>query len=182
MAGKTFWVPGPWRGRLGIGPRPRGGEWLSDETRAWREAGIDVVVSLLEPGEEVDLDLTGEAAASAAMGLAFRAFPIPDRGVPRSCEAVAELAARLVEALHSGQAVVVHCRQGVGRSAMVAAAALIAGGLDAQTTVDRIRVARGLDVPETPSQRQWISEFAAWWSRTGAVRQRRSTGVASRRA
>jgi uncharacterized membrane protein len=65
---------------------------------------------------------------------------------------------------------------------MVAAAALIAGGLDAQTTVDRIRVARGLDVPETPSQRQWISEFAAWWSRTGAVRQRRSTGVASRRA
>jgi protein-tyrosine phosphatase len=121
-------------------------------------------VSLLEPGEEVDLDLTGEAAASAAMGLAFRAFPIPDRGVPRSCEAVAELAARLVEALHSGQAVVVHCRQGVGRSALVAAAALIAGGLDAQTTVDR------------------ISEFAAWWSRTGAVRQRRSTGVASRRA
>ena len=48
MPTKVFWVDGPWRGRLGILPRPRGGDWLRDETMAWREAGLDVVVSLLE--------------------------------------------------------------------------------------------------------------------------------------
>lgn len=79
---KVFWVPGPWRGKLGILPRPRGGDWLGDETKAWREVRIDVVVSLLEPGEQVQLALEGEAAAATASGVEFRPFPIPDRGVP----------------------------------------------------------------------------------------------------
>ena len=141
MSAKIFWIPGPWRGRLGIAPRPRGADWLGDETRAWRETGIDVVVSLLEPDEEAELDLTGESASSRASGLSFRAFPIPDRGVPSSREAVAELADQLVDHLHSGKTVAVHCRQGIGRSAMMVAAALITGGLDAETAVNAIRTA-----------------------------------------
>ena len=71
MHTKAFWVAGPWRGRLGIVPRPRGTEWLDDETRAWREAGIDVVVSLLEPAEEADLGLASESASATASGLSF---------------------------------------------------------------------------------------------------------------
>jgi hypothetical protein len=44
----VFWVDGPWPGRLGIEPRPRGcGGRLINEAIAWRAAGIDVVVSLL---------------------------------------------------------------------------------------------------------------------------------------
>lgn len=164
MAAKIFWIPGPWPGRLAIVPRPRGAEWLNDETGAWREAGIDVVVSLLEPGEEVDLDLSGESTSARASGLAFRALPIPDRGVPSSRRAVAELVDQIVDALRSGKTVAVHCRQGLGRSTMMAAAALIAGGLDAETAINAIRQSRGPDVPETPAQRQWISDFSAWWS------------------
>ena len=45
-------VDGPWPGRLAIVPRPRGGDWLEDEVRAWREAGVDIVVSALEADEE----------------------------------------------------------------------------------------------------------------------------------
>jgi protein-tyrosine phosphatase len=162
-------------------PRPRGAEWLGDEIRAWREAGIDLVVSLLEADEEVALDLAGEAAASRAQGLAFRAFPIPDRGVPKSHEAVAALTEQLMDALRSDKTVAVHCRQGVGRSALIVAAALIAGGLDAQMAVDTVRRSRGLDVPETAAQRQWISDFAAWWSRAvAAPHQRVSTGAPHR--
>ena len=101
MGAKVFWITGPWRGRLGIVPRPRGAEWLDDETRAWREAGIDVVVSLLEPDEEAELALTGESASSAASGLEFRSFPIPDCGVPDSREAAARLVDRIVDALHA---------------------------------------------------------------------------------
>ena len=84
MPTKVFWVSGPWPGRLGILPRPRGGDWLRDETMAWREAGLDVVVSLLEPEEAEQLVLEDEAAAAAASGIAFHLFPIPDRGTPAS--------------------------------------------------------------------------------------------------
>ena len=181
MGAKVFWIAGPWRGRLGIVPRPRGGEWLDDETRAWREAGIDVVVSLLEPSEEADLDLTGESASATASGLDFRPFPIPDLGVPKSREAMAELADQIVAALGSGKTVTVHCRQGIGRSALMAAAALISGGLNAETAVGVIRQSRGLEVPETPMQQRWISDFSSWLSSKRAAQQHAADGV-SRRA
>jgi len=181
MASQVFWIPGPWRGRLGIVPRPRGAEWLDDEIRAWREASIDVLVSLLEPGEEADFDLTGESSSSKAGGVDFRSFPIPDRGVPKSREAMAELADQIVDALRSGKTVAVHCRQGIGRSAMIAAAALISGGLNADTAVNTIRQSRGLDVPETPAQRQWISDFSSWLSSRRAAQQQHPADGASRR-
>ena len=48
MSPDLYWIVGPWRGRLAIAARPRGGDWLDDELSGWRQAGIDVVVSLLE--------------------------------------------------------------------------------------------------------------------------------------
>jgi len=138
-------------------------------------------VSLLEPGEAADLKLTGEAASSAASGLAFRGFPIPDRSVPRSREAVAQFAEQMVEALRSGKTVVVHCRQSIGRSSMVIAAALISAGVDAESAVAAIRQSRGLDVPETPAQRQWISDFAAWLSAGRIAQQQHAADDSSRR-
>jgi predicted protein tyrosine phosphatase len=159
---KVFWISGPWQGRLGIVPRPRGGEWLDDETRGWREAGLDVIVSLLEPQEEAELALAGESASSTATGLEFRSFPIPDRGVPISRESAAQLASQIVDALHAGKNVALHCRQGIGRSALVAAVALISAGQDATTALQRIRHSRGLEVPETNAQRQWVLDFASW--------------------
>ena len=51
MTPDLFWIVGPWRGRLAIAARPRGGDWLEDEITGWRLAGIDIVVSLLESHE-----------------------------------------------------------------------------------------------------------------------------------
>src|SRR5687768_1697602 len=98
MQANVFWITGPWQGRLGVVLRPRGGDWLRDETTAWREAGIDDVVSLLEPEEEKELALEGEAVAAAASEVGFTAFPIPDRSVPPSQELVADLANRTLTA------------------------------------------------------------------------------------
>ena len=172
MGAKVFWIAGPWQGRLGIVPRPRGADWLDHETRAWREAGIDIVVSLLEPKEEAELALAGESASSAASGLEFRCFPIPDRSVPNSREAVAQLVDQIVDALHAGKSVALHCRQGIGRSAMVAAAALISSGQTAETAIKTIRRARELEVPETHAQRQWISDFSSWLADKRAAQPR----------
>jgi protein-tyrosine phosphatase len=69
---------------------------------------------------------------------------------------------QIVEALNAGKSVALHCRQGIGRSAMIAAAALISGGQDADTAISTIRRSRGLEVPETHAQRKWISDFSSW--------------------
>jgi protein-tyrosine phosphatase len=162
MQAKVFWVAGPWRGRLGILPRPRGGDWLADEAAAWRAAGIDMVVSLLESDEEAQLVPEGEAAAAATNSIEFRAFPIPDRGVPASRESVAELADDIVSALDSGKNVAVHCRQGIGRSGMIVGGVLVAAGEDVPTALGTIKESRGLDVPETEEQQRWLREFSSW--------------------
>jgi protein-tyrosine phosphatase len=169
MPAKVFWVSGPWRGRLGILPRPRGGEWLGDETTAWREAGIDVVVSLLEPEEEAQLALEGEGDAATVSGIAFRSFPIPDRGVPTTPESVAELANEIIDALKAGRNVAVHCRQGIGRSGMIVGGVLVASGKDLTAALKAIKESRGLEVPETEEQRRWLGDFASWLAGTHAA-------------
>jgi protein-tyrosine phosphatase len=171
MRANVFWVSGSWPGRLGILTRPRGGDWLGDETRAWREAGVDVVVSLLEPEEEAQLVLAGEAAAAAASGVEFRPFPIPDRGVPTSRESVAALARGIVDALESGRSVGVHCRQGIGRSALIVGGVLVAAGQNPNSALKTIEESRGLEVPETDEQRQWLRDFASWLASTRAAQQ-----------
>ena len=169
MQANVFWVAGPWRGKLGILPRPRGGDWLGDETAAWREANIDIVVSLLEPDEEAQLVLEGEAAAAAASGVDFRPFPIPDRGVPASRESVADLAGEIVDALDMGKNVAVHCRQGIGRSGMIVGGVLVAAGKDLAAALKTIKESRGLEVPETDEQRQWLRDFSSWLNSTQAA-------------
>ena len=153
-------INGPWKGRLAIIPRPRGGDWLEDEVRAWREAGLDVVVSLLTRDEIADLDLDQEANYSAAHDLQFLQFPIPDLGVPSSREAAFDLLGKLDEALAAGKSVALHCRQGIGRSGLIAASLLVLSGLDPQMAFQHVSAARGLPVPETSEQRDWVIEFA----------------------
>jgi protein-tyrosine phosphatase len=180
MPANVFWIAGPWRGRLGILPRPRGGDWLSDEIAAWRAAGIDIVVSLLEPEEESQLVWEGEAAAAAASGIDFRPFPIPDRGVPESRESVAEPADDIVEALDLGKNVAVHCRQGIGRSGLIVGGVLVAAGRDVPTALKTIKESRGLDVPETEEQQHWLREFSSWSATQRAAHQ--AVAAAERRA
>jgi hypothetical protein len=45
--------------------RPRGNDWLSDEMNGLREAGTNVLVSMLTADEAKELDLQGEAEPEA---------------------------------------------------------------------------------------------------------------------
>src|ERR1035441_4990133 len=149
-----FWIPGPWRGRLAIIPRPRGGDWLEDEASGWRRAGIDIVVSLLENEEAAQLELLSEPDAAGANSIRFISFPIPDRGVPASTPAALSLMADLADALDRGENVAVHCRQSVGRAGLIAAGVLTTAGMNPQHAIDAFSSARGLTVPETSEQRE----------------------------
>ena len=159
MTPDLFWIPGPWRGQLAIAARPRGGGWLEDEAGGLRRAGIDVVVSLLEEDEAAQLNLAGEAEALEANGLRFMSFSIPDRGVPASMPDAMSLISAISAALDVGKNVAVHCRQGVGRSGLIAAGVLASSGLDPQRAIEIVSSARRQTVPETPGQRSWVQRL-----------------------
>jgi protein-tyrosine phosphatase len=160
MRTKFHWIEGPWLGRLAISSRPRGGDWLEDEVRSWQQAGLDVIVSLLTGDEITDWELAQEEKLCQAHGLQFFAFPIVDRGVPSSRQAALDFVRKLEEALTEGKNLLIHCRQGIGRSALLAASLLVLSGMDPETAFRRLSAARGVSVPETPEQRKWVMDFA----------------------
>ena len=108
MSTELSWVQAPWKGKLAIAPRPRGGDWLEDEIEAWRRLGITAVVSLLTPEEESELDLVEESAQAQSKGLGFLSLAIPDREVPASETEVTAMVARIHEILASGRSAVIH--------------------------------------------------------------------------
>jgi protein-tyrosine phosphatase len=160
MRTKLYWIEGPWRGRLAIMPRPRGGDWLEDEIQSWRRSGVDMVVSLLTVEEQTELNLRDEESLCRANSIEFVSFPIVDRSVPSSAEAFLEHLIKLAEQLANGQNIAVHCRQGIGRAALVAICLLTVSGMEPAAAIERVSAARGCVVPETPEQLQWITDFA----------------------
>ena len=119
-----FWIAGPWRGRLAISTRPRGGDWLEDDVRGWRRAGIDVVVSLLESDEASQLRLLDESKAADANGISFIHFRSRIVACRLPCLRLSHSLATVSSALGEGRNVAVHCRQGIGRSGLIAAGIL----------------------------------------------------------
>jgi len=117
-------------------------------------------VSLLMPAEHKDLHLDGEASACRRHGMRFRSLPIPDMGVPQSATALKKLVSEISGELNSGKTVVVHCRQGVGRSSMVAASVLASFGEDADHAFQRVEQSRGCPVPGTAEQANWVRKLA----------------------
>jgi protein-tyrosine phosphatase len=147
-------------GRLSTMARPGGGDWLADELHALRRRGVDVLVCALTDPELADLELTGEAQAARAAGLAFVRIPIPDRGVPDR-QAVQPALDALVAELAAGRHVVVHCRYGIGRASLLAGALLVREGWDPEQAWAELTRAREYTVPDTDQQRIWLAGLNA---------------------
>jgi protein-tyrosine phosphatase len=143
-------------GRLSTMAKPRSDDWLDDELRALRRAGVDVLVSALPDAERRELDLAREAEAAQRAGLEFVVIPIADRSVP-DLDAVLPRLRELVARLQAGGHVACHCRFGIGRASLLAAALLVLEGVDPQEAWRRLARARGLRVPDTEEQRRWIA-------------------------
>ncbi len=158
---ELHWVKGPWRGKLALAARPRGGDWLKDELAGWKVAGVDTAVSLLTADEERELQLQDESREAEAQGIAFLSLPIQDRQVPDSESSLNSMLNRVDEVLSSGKNVLVHCRQGIGRTGLIAACLLINKGMDPDAALELLSAVRGVAVPETQEQRNWIDRYAA---------------------
>jgi len=160
MPKEIYWLGGPWPGKLAVAPRPRGGDWLKEDIAGWRRSGINAVLSLLTPDEEKDLDLRDEAGEVRAQGMEFSSFPIADRQIPKSEAKWSEVLERVDRDLSTGKNVLVHCRQGIGRSGMVGACLLVRKGMSPGAAIESVSAVRGISVPETAEQRDWIDHYA----------------------
>jgi protein-tyrosine phosphatase len=92
--------------------------------------------------------------------MTFISFPIEDRQVPPSAASVAELVHKMKVSLDAGKHVIVHCRQGIGRTGLIAACLLAESGMETGAALDLLSAARGLPIPETMEQKAWVERFA----------------------
>lgn len=158
MSADIYWINDLGAGRLAVLGRPRAGDWLVDEIADWKAAGLTDVVSLLEDHEIRELDLLREAAEVENVGLMFERFAIPDRGVPASLETARALWSRLAAKITDGRSVGIHCRAGIGRSGLIAAGVLVYLGVAESQAWQRVSTARGVPVPDTEAQREWLRQ------------------------
>jgi protein-tyrosine phosphatase len=140
-------------------PRPRGDEWLADEIAGWRSEGLSTVVSLLQAHEVRELGLSLEDTLCRSAGIEWITFPIVDRGVPESRRDTARLVDKLCSLIASGAAVAIHCRAGIGRSALVAGCVLLRLGVPETEVFARISRVRGVSCPDTLAQIEWCTGF-----------------------
>tara|TARA_R110002072_G_scaffold10767_2_gene49874 strand:+ start:492 stop:935 length:444 start_codon:yes stop_codon:yes gene_type:complete len=140
-------------------PKPSS-EWLVEDLSFLQSDGFDVIVSLLESEEILELGLTDEPEACADLGLNFILLAIRDRGIPTEADAFHNLIMDLRSRYDSGQSIAIHCRAGIGRSGMVAAAFLMSLGHSLDGAVGILTKARGVDVPDTPVQLDFLDTMS----------------------
>jgi protein-tyrosine phosphatase len=119
--------------------------------------GVGVLVSSLGKDEQIELGLEGESAACGAHHVEFVALPVSDLGAPIDSNQFVQIVQRLATMLRTGQHVAVHCRQSVGRSGLLAVSLAVAMGTTLEAAIEAVTAARGIRVPETAVQSEWLS-------------------------
>jgi protein-tyrosine phosphatase len=139
-------------------PRPRGGDWLRDEIESFKISGVTDLVSMLTFAEETELDLQSEQQYCEELSLRFHRHPITDRGIPIQPD-FDEFIDSLLPLLKQGKFIAIHCRAGIGRASVSAAALLCGLGMTASEAMALISRARGFEIPDTEEQRDFIIQF-----------------------
>ena len=122
--------------------------------QAW---GASAVLSLVEPHEFARLGLPDFAQSIARTPLQWLKVPITDMATPGHASLAAWRAQgpALLQALNSGQRVLVHCAAGLGRTGMLVAKLLVLHGVSADEAIAQVRKARPGTI-ETEAQADWV--------------------------
>lgn len=155
----VLWIEEADPSKLAIVLRPRGGDGLQADLEIARDAGIDILVSLLTPQDSEELGLTDEGRIARQLGMRFVSYPILDRCTPANLASFRQLVADLRDQVRSGKRIAAHCRGCIGRATVLIASVMVALGWDATQALQTIERARGFPVPDTPEQLEWILNF-----------------------
>ncbi|MDQ3321071.1 MAG: dual specificity protein phosphatase family protein [Acidobacteriota bacterium] len=156
MRAEIYWITD----FLAIMPRPRGNDWLEDEIISYKNFGVDILVSLLEQNENYELEIEREEFWCNKNGVIFLNFPITDRQTPKSFEKALEFIKELLKFIKANKKVAIHCRQGIGRSSLIASSILVLQGYSVEDAFQKVINARNCEVPDTKEQIDWVKEFA----------------------
>jgi hypothetical protein len=153
----------PAHGRIGITFCPGKHDRFA-HTGAWeRDLGIDLdaiaawgaklVLTLVEPAELATLKVPRLGREIRNRGMAWRHLPIADYSVPTLAfeQQWAAHGREVRDMLRNGDAVLVHCKGGLGRAGMIAARLLVELGMQPDAAIHAVRRARKGAI-ETPAQ------------------------------
>jgi protein-tyrosine phosphatase len=155
---RIYWIKDLEMGQIGMMPRPRGNDWLYDEIIALKNNGVDVVISLLEFHEMDELELIEEGSYCVENGIEYINHPVKDRSVPECKDAFHALVEELITKLENDKNIVIHCRMGIGRTSLLAAAILLKLKPWQTNIFEYLSEIRTLCVPDTREQKDWVLE------------------------
>lgn len=139
------------------------GKWdrdLEADLHALREKfKTDLLVSLIEEHEFAALRIPSLREEVRRYGIEMLWFPIRDASVPSSIERFYQAVQHIVATLRKGKTTVIHCKGGLGRTGLVAAAVLMAiAELTPEEATRIVRRARPGAI-ETPDQEEYVRVF-----------------------
>jgi ADP-ribosylglycohydrolase/protein-tyrosine phosphatase len=160
----------PLPGRIGLtfcpGKKDPGRDWnrsLETDVRRLKEHyGATLLVSLIEDSELALLQVESLFVVAREAGIRVRRLPIRDASVPRSDEDVIAVVRLVLAVASTGDAVVIHCRGGLGRAGLLAACCLVALGKAPAEAVLAVRSAR-TDAVENLEQEKFVERFQSVW-------------------
>lgn len=165
---ECYWVV---PGRLLVGEYPGSASRASamDRLRRFTDAGVTCFIDLTELAELPGYEPLLPMQTQDGRRIEYLREPIPDHGVPANPEDMHQAVATLDGALQAGHVVYLHCRAGIGRSALVAGCWL-AGQLGPQGDPIAILRERWRQcaksaawpvVPETDEQEAYVRRWQA---------------------
>lgn len=133
-------LPADVPGRLLLHSLPGRWEPLEEFRTASERESISTIVCLVPEREiaEKSPDYLAALRRGELAGEIWR-FPIEDYQAPEDREAFARLLDRTVDRLRSGEAILVHCAAGIGRTGTFAAGVLVRLGLALDEAAARVR-------------------------------------------
>ena len=140
MALRSVNLPPQVRGSLWLASMPGRFEAWSDFQEEAQRRGLGLVVCLTPRNEVAELSPAYHAAVVEG-SVPFRWMNLPMRnfGLPEDAAAFRRDVARVAQALQEGDAVMLHCAAGIGRTGSAAACVLKALGLETQEALERVR-------------------------------------------
>ena len=136
------------------------GRDLGTDLAQLRSQGVTRLLCLLTDSELHWAGVPGLGPRAQAAGLTYHRVPVPDQDTPDTADAI-ELVQWCRQATARGEALVVTCLSGLGRSGTVAACCLVAGGMSPGAAIAAVRAARGPRALETIAQENFVVAFAS---------------------